>query len=448
MDLNRKTAYEILLEVEKNEAYSNLAMNRFIRKNAPDKEAFVRELVYGVLENKILLDYYLDALIPSGIKKVKARELTLLRMGLYQLIYMDSVPEYAAVSETVNMAKQLARGREKFINGVLRGYSKKKTDIHLPDPQKEPIRYLSIAYSVREWIVKLWLDTYGYAKTEEILAAANRAPQLSARINRMKTDTKSLAEELEKDGFAVESSDKTERGIFLSGSRLLESEAYRQGQFSIQDIASIMTSDILGAKPGDTVIDVCAAPGGKTAATAEMMENQGRIIAMDVYEHKLALIHEQAERCGIDIIETKCHDSTEAIPALASKADCVLCDVPCSGLGVIAGKPEIKYRENPDFAELTERQEKILSASATYVKAGGTLVYSTCTINKEENEKQIERFLLENKDFAVEKQLQLLPTDGTDGFFICKLIKTEKNRQGKQRGGSNLCRLVLNPIRD
>ncbi len=423
MDPNRKTAYEILLEVEKNEAYSNLAINRFVRKNAPDKEAFVRELVYGVLENKILLDYYLDELIPSGVKKVKIRELTLLRMGLYQLIYMDSVPEYAAVNETVNMAKGLVRGREKFINGVLRGYIKKKTDIRLPDLESEPIKYLSVAYSINRWIVQLWLKTYGYAKTEEILAAANRPPRLSVRVNITKTDADSLAKELEKDGFPVEISDKTDRGLFLSGSRVLESEAYRQGLFSVQDIASIMTSDILGAKPGDMVIDVAAAPGGKTVATAETMKNQGRIIAMDFYEHKLALICEQAERCGIDIIETKCHDSTEGLLEFAGKADCVLCDVPCSGLGVIGRKPEIKYRKEPDLAELTERQAKILSASATYVKAGGTLVYSTCTINKKENEKQIERFLLENKDFAVEKQLQLLPTDGTDGFFICKMTR-------------------------
>ena len=425
MDLNRKTAYEILLDVEKNQAYSNLALNRFIRKNAPDKEAFVRELVYGVLENKMLLDYYLDELIPSGVRKVKKQELTLLRMGLCQLIYMDSVPEYAAVNETVNMAKQLARGREKFVNGVLRGYIKKKADINLPDPEKEPVKYLSLAYSAGEWIVRLWLDTYGYAKTEEILAAANGAPKLSVRVNVMKTDAKSLGEQLEKDGFCVEISDKTKRGLFVSGSRLLENPAYKQGLFSVQDIASVMASDILGAKPGDTVIDACAAPGGKTVATAEMMENRGRIIAMDFYEHKLALIHEQAARCGIDIIETKCHDSTEGLSELAGKADCVLCDVPCSGLGVIGRKPEIKYRENPNLAELTERQAKMLSVAAAYVKAGGTLVYSTCTVNKEENENQIERFLIENKDFTVEREIQLLPTDGTDGFFICKLIKTK-----------------------
>ncbi len=426
MDLNRKTAYEILLDVEKNQAYSNLAINHFVRKNAPDKEAFVRELVYGVLENKILLDYYLDELIPSGVRKVKKQELTLLRMGLCQLIYMDSVPEYAAVNETVNMAKKLTRGREKFVNGVLRGYIKKKADVNLPDPEKEPVKYLSLAYSAGEWIVRLWLDTYGYAKTEEILAAANGAPKLSVRVNVMKTDAKSLGEQLEKDGFSVEISDKTKRGLFVSGSRLLENPAYKQGLFSVQDIASVMASDILGAKPGDTVIDVCAAPGGKTVATAEMMENRGRIIAMDFYEHKLALINEQAERCGIDIIETKCHDSTEGLSELADKADCVLCDVPCSGLGVIGRKPEIKYRENPDLEELTERQAKILSVAATYVKAGGTLVYSTCTVNKEENENQIERFLIENKDFTAEREIQLLPTDGTDGFFICKLIKTEK----------------------
>ena len=423
MDVNRKTAYEILLEVEKNEAYSNLAINRFVRKNTPDKETFVRELVYGVLENRILLDYYLNALIPSGVKKVKPRELTLLRMGLYQLIYMDSVPEYAAVNETVDMARRLTRGREKFVNGVLRAYLKNRGSIVLPTPEKEPVKYLSVAYSVSEWIAELWLKTYGYAKTEEILAAANRPPRLSARVNVTKTDAKKLAEELEKDGFTVEISDKTDRGLFISGSRLLESEPYSRGLFSVQDIASIMTSDILGAKSGDTVIDVCAAPGGKTVATAEMMKNQGRIIAMDFYEHKLALIEEQARRCGIDIIETKCHDSTEAFSEFAGKADCVLCDAPCSGLGVIARKPEIKYRKKPALAELTERQAKLLSASAAYVKAGGTLVYSTCTINKEENEKQIERFLLENKDFAVEKQLQLLPTDGTDGFFICKLTR-------------------------
>ena len=423
MDLNRKTAYEILLDVEKNEAYSNFATNYFVKKNAPDKEAFVRELVYGVLENKILLDYYLDELIPRGIRKVKKQELTLLRMGLYQLIYMDSVPEYAAVNETVNMARRFVRGQERFVNGVLRGYLKKRGEIKLPDAAKEPVKYLSVAYSVREWIVKLWLETYGMEKTEEILKAINLPPKLSIRVNLMKTETRVLADELKKEGFDVEISDKTNRGLLVSGSRLLESEAYKNGLFSVQDIASIMASDILGANPEDSVADVCAAPGGKTIATAEKMQNKGSIIAMDIYEHKLRLIEEQASRCGIDIIRTKCHDSTKETAELVGKCDRVLADVPCSGLGVMGRKPEIKYRENPDLEELIARQGEILAKASRYVKPGGTLVYSTCTINKEENENQIERFLKNNQDFTVDKEMQLLPTEGTDGFFICRMIR-------------------------
>lgn len=423
MDVNRKTAYDVLLDIEKNGAYSNFALNHFIGRNHPENEAFVRELVYGVLETKMLLDYYLDALIPSGTKKLKKQDLTLLRMGVYQLRSMDSVPQYAAVNETVNMAKRLAKGRERFINGVLRGYIKKSEDIQLPSRQAQLAEYLSIAYSIQPQIVNLWLAEYGEQQTEEILAAVNRAPKMTVRVNQMKTSRAELAKRLRQEGFDAEESEKTPRGLIVSGSRLLESGAYKEGLFSVQDLASIMVSDILNAKPGQTVIDVCAAPGGKTLATAEMMENCGKIVAMDVYEHKLALIEKQAERCGIAIIETKCHDSTEAAEALEGLADCVLADVPCSGLGVIGRKPEIKYKKDLDLQELTLRQAKILDAAASYVKPGGTLVYSTCTINKDENERQIERFSENHKDFKTEKALQLLPTEGTDGFFICKMTR-------------------------
>lgn len=423
MDVNRKTAYDVLLDIEKNGAYSNFALNHFIGRNHPENEAFVRELVYGVLETKMLLDYYLDALIPSGTKKLKKQDLTLLRMGVYQLRSMDSVPQYAAVNETVNMAKRLAKGRERFINGVLRGYIKKSEDIQLPSREAQLTEYLSIAYSIQPQIVELWLAEYGEQQTEEILAAVNRAPKMTVRVNQMKISRDELAERLQQEGFDAKESEKTPRGLIVSGSRLLESRAYKEGLFSVQDLASIMVSDILAAKPGQTVIDVCAAPGGKTLATAEQMENRGKIIAMDVYEHKLALIEKQAKRCGIDIIETKCHDSTEAVRELKELADCVLADVPCSGLGVIGRKPEIKYKEDLDLQELTLRQAKIFDVAASYVKSGGTLVYSTCTINKDENERQIERFSENHKDFKTEKALQLLPTEGTDGFFICKMTR-------------------------
>lgn len=423
MDVNRKTAYDVLLDIEKNGAYSNFALNHFIGRNHPENEAFVRELAYGVLETKMLLDYYLDVLIPSGTKKLKKQDLTLLRMGLYQLRSMDSVPQYAAVNETVNMAKRLAKGRERFINGVLRGYIKKSGQIRLPDRRTHLAEYLSVAYSIQPRIVKLWLAEYGEQQTEEILASVNRAPKMAVRVNQMKTNRAELAERLRQEGFDAKESEKTPRGLIVSGSRLLESRAYKEGLFSVQDLASIMVSDILDAKPGQTVIDTCAAPGGKTLATAEMMKNSGKIIAMDIYEHKLALIEKQAERCGIDIIETKCHDSTEAAEELTGIADCVLADVPCSGLGVIGRKPEIKYKENLNLRELTQKQAKILDAAASYVKPGGTLVYSTCTINKDENERQIESFLENNKNFKKMKALQLLPTEGTDGFFICKMIR-------------------------
>ena len=304
MDVNRKTAYDVLLDIEKNGAYSNFALNHFIGRNHPENEAFVRELVYGVLETKLLLDYYLDALIPSDIKKLKKQDLTLLRMGVYQLRSMDSVPQYAAVNETVNMAKRLAKGRERFINGVLRGYIKKSEDIQLPSRKAQLTEYLSIAYSIQPQIVKLWLAEYGEQQTEEILAAVNRAPKMTVRVNQMKIKRAELAERLRQEGFDAEDSQKTPRGLIVSGSRLLESKAYKEGLFSVQDLASIMVSDILAAKPGQTIIDVCAAPGGKTLATAEMMENRGKIIAMDIYEHKLVLIEKQAQRCGITVSYT------------------------------------------------------------------------------------------------------------------------------------------------
>lgn len=437
MDINRKTAYDILLDIEKNDSYSNIATNAFIKKNSPDKESFVREIVYGVLKNKILLDYYLDKLIKNGTRKTKKQDLTLLRMGLYQIIYMDSVPEYAAVSETVNMAKSLARGRERFINGVLRGFLKNREQLELPNAgpaetadsefSDNPARYLAIRYSISEWIVKLWLDTYGYEKTERILASANETPKLAIRVNWLKIDTDSLQERLESQGFKVDAENKTDRGLLVSGSRLLETEEYKQGLFSVQDVASIMASDFTLAEPGDLVIDVCAAPGGKSLATAELMKNEGEIIACDIYEHKLELIEKQAQRLGVSIIKTRRHDSTEEMTEFFGKADRVICDVPCSGLGVIARKPEIKYKQEYkglcDLAELIEIQARILSNAARYVKPGGKLVYSTCTIDRHENEEQIRRFLQENEDFEPEKELQLFPFDGTDGFYICRMMR-------------------------
>ena len=425
MDINRKTAFDVLMDVEKNGAYSNLSLNSFIEKNRPDSPAFVRELVYGVLRNRMLLDWFLGQLIPSGLKKIKKQDMTLLRMGVYQLSYMKSVPEYAAVSETVNMAKKLARGRERFINGVLRGYIRNRQQLALPDREVNLEEYLSIVYSVERWIVRLWKDTYGAEKTEALLRASNETPELAVRVNLRKTDRKSLKEKLEALGFEAAESEVSDRALLVKGSGLLDTELYREGMFSVQDEASILASDALDAKPGDCIADVCAAPGGKTFATAELMAGKGVIYAMDKYEHKLKLMEAQAKRAGIENIRLLKHDSTEPVEGLKERMDKVLADVPCSGLGVIRRKPEIKYKVMQDLDELIERQRQILQAAASYVKAGGTLVYSTCTINPVENEKQIVEFLRGNKEFKALEQKQLLPDGGTDGFFICRMRKEQ-----------------------
>ena len=425
MDINRKTAFDVLMDVEKNGAYSNLSLNSFIEKNRPDSPAFVRELAYGVLRNKLLLDWFLGQLIPSGLKKIKKQDMTLLRMGVYQLSYMKSVPEYAAVSETVNMAKKLARGRERFINGVLRGYIRNRQQLALPDREVNLEEYLSIVYSVERWIVRLWKDTYGAEKTEALLRASNETPELAVRVNLMKTDRKSLKEKLEALGFEAAESEVSDRALLVKGSGLLDTELYREGMFSVQDEASILASDALDAKPGDCIADVCAAPGGKTFATAELMAGKGVIYAMDKYEHKLKLMEAQAKRAGIDNIRLLQHDSTVPVEELKGQMDKVLADVPCSGLGVMRRKPEIKYKGRQELNELIERQRQILLAAASYVKAGGTLVYSTCTINPAENEKQIVEFLRGNKDFKALEQKQLLPDGGTDGFFICRMRKEQ-----------------------
>ena len=425
MDINRKTAFDVLMDVEKNGAYSNLSLNSFIEKNRPDSPAFVRELAYGVLRNKLLLDWFLGQLIPSGLKKIKKQDMTLLRMGVYQLSYMKSVPEYAAVSETVNMAKKLARGRERFINGVLRGYIRNRQQLALPDREVNLEEYLSIVYSVERWIVRLWKDAYGAEKTEALLRASNETPELAVRVNLMKTDRKSLKEKLEALGFEVAESEVSDRALLVKGSGLLDTELYREGMFSVQDEASILASDALDAKPGDCIADVCAAPGGKTFATAELMAGKGVIYAMDKYEHKLKLMEAQAKRAGIDNIRLLQHDSTVPVEELKGQMDKVLADVPCSGLGVMRRKPEIKYKGRQELNELIERQRQILLAAASYVKAGGTLVYSTCTINPAENEKQIVEFLRGNRDFKALEQKQLLPDGGTDGFFICRMRKEQ-----------------------
>ena len=371
--------------------------------------------------NRIFLDYYLNNFIPSGIEKVRLKEKTILRMGLYQIMFRE-VPGYAAVNESVKLAKKVCRGREGFINGVLRNCIREIKKIKLPDENNRK-DYLSVKYSFPQDIIEMWDEQYGSEICEKIMeASCSRAP-MSVRVNLLKTDADSLEASLRTKGFETERGAFSDRCIHIKGRGIMATDEYLQGAFSVQDQASILAADYLDAKAGETVVDVCAAPGGKTAAIAEKMDNTGIINACDIYDHKLSLIEEQAERLGITIIKTQKADGRTGIENFDGRADRVLADVPCSGLGVIRRKPEIKYNVQKDISQLLGIQRDILQRSSKYLRNGGTMIYSTCTINKNENEKQAEAFLNKNENFEMLWQKQFMPTAETDGFYICKMIK-------------------------
>ena len=426
MDINRKTAYLALMDVESRKAYSNLAINHQIALNKPGSPAFVRELVYGVLENKLTLDYYIDQLLNEGIESLRQQELNIIRMGIYQLSRMDSVPEYAAVNESVVLAKRYTKGMAGLVNGVLREYLSKKIQLRLPDRADGEVEYLSIKYSYAPWIVQLWLENYSADFVEALLKAGNVTPPMTVRLNWLKVMKQDLIKKLEEQHFSVEEGRLCQNALNVKCSRLLYTEMYKLGMFTPQDESSMLVAEKLDPKHGELVMDVCAAPGGKTTAIAERMNNTGRIIASDIYRRKLDLIDKEAKRLGITNIETRSWDATRVDSSMLHKADRVLVDAPCSGLGVVRRKPEIKYKPMTEEMELLpKKQLAILSASSSYVKPGGRLVYSTCTVNPNENERVTELFLKRNPSFSKIERTLLLPNiNGTDGFFICVMEKS------------------------
>lgn len=427
MDINRKAAFLTLVDVETKKSYSNLALNHQIVVTKPNHEGFVRELVYGVLEHKLTLDYYIDLLASNGVGSLKTNELTILRMGIYQIGYMNSVPEYAAVNESVLLAKRYCRGKDGLINGILRAYLGKRMQLKLPDRIEDEVRYLSVKYSYAPWIVELWLKHYSSDFVEQLMAAGNETPPMTVRLNWLRIMKKDLISKLEESGFEVTEGDICSNALHVRGSRLLETEAYRMGLFTPQDESSMLVAEKLDPQHGDVVMDMCAAPGGKTMAIAERMNNTGKIIASDIYRRKLDLIDREAKRLGVTNVETRSWDATREESSMFQKADRVLVDAPCTGLGVVRRKPEIKYKEHTDEMDLLpKKQLAILTASSSYVKPGGTLVYSTCTINPNENEKVTDAFVKRNPSFKkVERTLLLPNVNGTDGFFICVMKKDD-----------------------
>ncbi len=413
----RAQALDLLAEIETKQQFSNLALRG--REVSP----FVRELVYGVLRRRMRLDYELDAHLKRPIAGMRPAERALLRMGLYQLRFMDGVPSYAALDQSVRLAKQRCPGKEGLVNAVLRACQRSGDPAWPADPAER----LSVRHSCHPSIARLWMEQYGPEICEAMLAASSESAPLVLRPNRLKTDAAALQKALEEAGFAAERGTLCPEALRVKGSGILESRFFREGLCSVQGESSQKAVELLDPQPGDFLIDVCAAPGGKTMAAAERMGDRGRILACDLHAHKLKLIAREAERLGIGIVETRCRDAREEDAELLGQADRVLADVPCSGLGVLRGRPELRYKDyDKECAGLPALQSAILESASGYVKPGGTLLYSTCTISRAENEAVAEAFLESHPEFEVLQRLTLRPdlTDA-DGFFICKMRRKE-----------------------
>ena len=415
MDAVREAALKTLYEVEKNGAYSNIALKNELALNSfSDRDRhFATSIVYGVIDKKLTLDYVIKHYSKIKLKKLSPYILLILRMGIYQILFMDKIPDNAAVNECVTLAKRYGhKASSGYVNGVLRSVI--RGGVEYP---KDKEKYLEVKYSYPEWLVKMWLDDFGYEFTEQLMEAFSKPAELTLRPNTLKITAEELCEKLLQYNARV-----SDGAVICDGFDIAKSDLYKDGYFSVQDKAAQAAAVLLAPKPEDIVIDMCAAPGGKTTHMAELMENKGEILAFDIYEHKTELIEKNAQRLGIDIIKTRVFNAAERDESLIKTADCVLCDVPCSGLGIIGRKPEIKWNRPEDLSSLYETQKRILTNGAAYVKDGGTIVYSTCTINRRENEETISAFLSQNKDFEKEFEKTYYPhIDNTDGFYICRL---------------------------
>ncbi|MBE6776748.1 MAG: 16S rRNA (cytosine(967)-C(5))-methyltransferase RsmB [Ruminococcaceae bacterium] len=414
----RSLAVKILIKIEKDNAYSNLTLNAFFEETeiSPLDKAFVTNLVYGVIERKITLDYVLKTFIKTPLKKVTPITLNTLRIALYQIMFMDKIPESSAVNEAVKCIKKSKESRNSgFVNAVLRNILRAEYLL----PQGESIDNLSVIYSCPCEIIESYINDYGFENTKLLLEESLKPAPLTVRVNTLKTDIENFVNNVgvETKLLDIDGAVELKNGISIGNNSL-----YNDGLFFVQDTASQRVVNILNPKSGERMLDMCAAPGGKSFSSAILMENEGEIVSCDLYEHKCNLIKKSAERLGLDIIKPTVCDATVFNTDLGY-FDCVLCDVPCSGLGIIRRKPEIKYKDFKEFDNLPEIGLKILNNAKNYLKPQGRILYSTCTLRKAENECVVEQFLKENPEFSLEYSHTFMPhTDNTDGFY-CALLK-------------------------
>lgn len=434
----RQLALSVLLAMEREGAYSNLALQQQLTvQHSTAKNSFVTALVYGVAERRLTL----DALIAqyAGKKKLDVEIRCILRLGFYQLLYLTRVNENTAVNETVKLCYTVKKVSAKgFVNAILRGFL--RDGKAFPPTQSEDEAW-SLTYSCPLWLIRQWKREYGAETTKTLLEDSIQPAPLYIRVNTEKISDQELTKELEARGITVEKT-AVEHGLRLIRSGNLERlRAFREGRFYVQDLASQVCAQLAGVQPGETVYDLCAAPGSKSFTMAQQMHGEGQIVAFDLYEHKRLLIQEGAERLGLAVIQPRVADAT-VYDANLPLADCVLCDVPCAGLGILRRKPEIKYKEESSLDGLPALQFQILQNGARYVKQGGRLVYSTCSLSRAENEEVVARFLREVPGFepcalpapysrwAEGNCITFLPQYlNSDGFFMALFVRKESDHE-------------------
>ncbi len=423
MDNARAIALSVLNKCTLAGQYSNISLDTAIKRAelSDADRGLLTALVYGVLERKLTLDACITSLSGRPLDELSPEVLNLLRLGIYQINYMDRVPDHAAVNETVSLAPKKARG---FVNAILRAFSREGKRIPLPDREIDPVGYLSVRYSFLPALCRTFLDTFGLERTESLLSSFCEQPPLTLRVNTLKCDRSTLCSRLREAGYDASENAECDTALTLRSAPVTSLPGFFGGDFFVQDEASQRCVKALDAHAGMTVIDACACPGSKSFGAAIDMQNTGRVISCDLHANKLSLIKDGAERLGISVIETVCRDARERNGEWIGIADRVLCDVPCSGFGVFAKKPELRYKDPTECARLPEIQRAILESASAYVKHGGKLVYSTCTILPRENSGVVQDFLSSHAEFTCLQSCTLYPdTDRTDGFFYAVLEK-------------------------
>jgi len=431
MDNVREAAYQILLRSIGKGAYANIALQALSRPDFDRTDrAFATEIVYGTLSRKRALEHVIGLFASIPVRKMSPQVHVLLLLGAFQILYMDRVPDSAACNTTVEMAKVHCAKSSGFVNAVLRAVVRGRDGIRWPDPAAGWVEAMAVRHSYPDWLVEDWRDAFGEAQAEHLLEAGNGHPPLTVRVNRLKNTREELAALLAAEGVTTRPGTVSEDALVLeSPDGLTRLAAFREGRFTVQDESAMLVAAVVDPQPGERILDTCCAPGGKTTHLAERMGNRGSVTGWDLHANKLGLVRETAARLGISIIGVRPQDATRDVPESHNAYDRVLVDAPCSGTGIIRRKPDIKWnRTRADVAALVEIQDRILYNAGRYVKPGGVLVYSTCSLERAENEDACSRFLsrgaTDGPAFAADADMpyrRLFPDNPeTDGFFIAR----------------------------